>query len=158
MFHWKETQYRTATPAGYLPVRGFVYRGIGIEPVADEDGGVWHTDWDVTHIASGSLIGTIVGLDQDEAIKFATMLAEVADWDTLAEANGLAIVLPSLGSHLSVLADLFGGRSPSVRHRLHHCAPHHHIGQFTDGPASAERGPATGGKANKPYCADGIYS
>ncbi len=129
MDHWKETQYRTATRAGYLPVRGFVYRGIGIEPVADEDGGVWHTDWDVTHLTSGALIGTIVGLDQEEATKLATMLAEVADWDAVDDADEFSIISPSLANHLSMLADLFGGalarcKAPPLRAPLPHWAVH----------------------------------
>ena len=109
MHRWREGKYETATPEGFCSTRGFVYHGLGIEPVEDDDCGVWHTDWDVTHVASGALVCTIVGLDEAEAFKLATILAELTRWASVLTLDELAHGSPELIGQLLLLSDLFGG-------------------------------------------------
>jgi len=109
MHLWKEGTYAAVTLEGCCSTRGFIYHGLGIEPVEDDDCGVWHTDWDVTHIASGALICTIVGLDEAEAFKLATMLADLTSWTDLSSLDDLVFDSPELVGRLLMLSDLFGG-------------------------------------------------
>jgi hypothetical protein len=109
MHQWKPGSYLTVNAEGGRYCSGLVYRGIGIEPVADDDSGAWYTDWDVTHLASGALIGSIVGLDEAEAFKLATMMADATDWAAIGDLDELALGTPKLTSKLLRLADLFGG-------------------------------------------------
>jgi hypothetical protein len=110
MHQWKPGSYPSISVEG-LPQQsaGLVYRGIGIEPVADTDSGVWYTDWEVTHLASGRLIGSIVGLDEAEALKLATMLADAADWTAIHDLDELARGTLELKSKLLLLSGLFNG-------------------------------------------------
>ena len=109
MHRWREGIFETATPDGFGSTHGFIYRGIGIEPVEDDDCGIWYTDWDVTHIASGALICTIVGLDEAEAFKLATMLADITSWASVSNLDDLLFASPELVGQLLLLSDLFGG-------------------------------------------------
>jgi hypothetical protein len=108
MHQWKLGHFEAAVPHGRVGVDGLVYRGLGLECVWDDCGGAWYDSWDVTHIASGCRIGTISDLDEDEAFKLATMIADIADWTSVggkAEAMDLA---PELLAKLVVLSDLSG--------------------------------------------------
>ena len=108
MHHWKQTKFEAATPEGRLGVRGLVYRGLGLECITDDAGGVWYDDWDITHVASGVRIGTIIGLDEEEAFKLATVIADVTDWT-----SGSLLSCPdhdnALATRLLMLSDLAGG-------------------------------------------------
>jgi len=108
MHQWKQAQFEAATPEGRLGVRGLVYRGLGLECITDDAGGVWYDDWDVTHIASGTRIGTIIGLDEEEAFKLATVIADVTDWTSGRLLSGLGRD-SELATRLLMLADLAGG-------------------------------------------------
>ena len=108
MHHWKQAQFEAATPEGRIGVRGLVYRGLGLECITDDAGGVWYDDWDVTHIASGYRIGTIIGLDEGEAFKLASVIADVTDWTSHTIQSGLGRD-GALATRLLMLADLAGG-------------------------------------------------
>lgn len=78
MYNWQHSSFKTAAPQGNLLVSGFVYKGLGLDGVWDEELGT--DDWVVTHLASDTQLGTIVGLDLSEALKLATMFADIGDW------------------------------------------------------------------------------
>lgn len=109
MHQWKEGSFETVTSAGCWNTRRLTYRGLGIEPVEGDDLGVWHTEWDVTHIASGVLLCTVVGLDEIEAFKLATMLADLTNWAEVDDLDELALDSPELIGQLILLSNLFGG-------------------------------------------------
>lgn len=88
---------------------GLAYRGIGLEMVSDDQAGAWFDDWDVTHIGSGRRIGTITGLDEAEALKLATVIAELTDWSVHDDPENIIKEAPDLMTKLLVLADLAGG-------------------------------------------------
>lgn len=109
MHQWKQAHFEAATSQGRFGVNGLVYRGLGLECVTDDSGGVWFDEWDVTHLASGCRIGTITGLDEAEAFKLATMLADLATWADFEVPTGACDVAPDLLARLLVLSDLSGG-------------------------------------------------
>lgn len=109
MQQWKASDFATATPVGQHQVRGLVYGGIGLEPVFDDASGAWCEDWQVTHLATGVQVGTIVGLDRDEAMKLATLLAETVDWVAMLTLDELQALPLDVVSRLAILSDLSGG-------------------------------------------------
>lgn len=109
MHQWKPGHFEAAMPYGRIDIHGLVYRGLGLECVSDDGGGVWFDDWDLTHLASGYRIGTITGLDEGEAFKLATMVADLADWNAIAHPDQVAEIAPDLMARLLMLSDLAGG-------------------------------------------------
>ena len=109
MRQWKRASYLTISAEGRRHCSGLTYGGICIEPVADDDCGAWYTDWDVTHLASGALIGSIVGLDETEAFKLATLIADATNWAGIRDLDELSMGSPKLTSKLLMLSDLFDG-------------------------------------------------
>ena len=108
MFQWAQGSFDTVTAEGRFRIDGLVYKGLGLERVADFDGDTFFEDWDVTHIASGHRLGTIAGLDEEEALKLASLIADLADW----RADGPEELLkadPQLMIKLAMLSDLTGG-------------------------------------------------
>lgn len=77
--------------------------------MSDDGGGVWFDDWDLTHLANGYRIGTITGLDEGEAFKLATMVADLTDWNAIANPDQIAEIAPDLMARLLLLSDLAGG-------------------------------------------------
>lgn len=78
MYNWQHSSFKTAAPQGSLLVSGFVYKGLGLDAVWDEE--LDSEDWVVTHLASDTQLGSIVGLDLSEALKLATSFADIGDW------------------------------------------------------------------------------
>ena len=108
MYQWKPGHFEAVTPEGRFGVDGLIYRGLGLEPIADDEGGVWYDDWDVIDIASGQRLGTIVGLDRDEALKLAAMVADLTDWTAFDGPTALD-PSPALLSNLTMMSELSGG-------------------------------------------------
>ena len=109
MHQWKPGHFEAAMPYGRIGIDGLTYKGLGIECICDDGGGIWFDDWDVTHLASGRRIGTISGLDEAEAFKLATLIADLTDWGTLASPDNVADGAPDLLIRLLILSDLAGG-------------------------------------------------
>jgi len=109
MQQWKPGHFEVAMPYGRIDIDGLTYRGLGLECVPDDGGGVWFDDWDLTHLASGRRIGTITGLDEGEAFKLATLIADVTDWSAVVSPEQVAELAPDLMVRLLMLSDLAGG-------------------------------------------------
>ena len=109
MHQWKPAHFEAAMPYGRIDIDGLTYRGLGLECVPDDGGGVWFDDWDLTHLASGRRIGTITGLDEGEAFKLATLIADLTDWRAIESPEQVAEMAPDLVVRLLVLSDLAGG-------------------------------------------------
>lgn len=108
MFQWAQGSFEAVTPEGRFHIHGLVYKGLGLERVADFDGDTFLEDWDVTHIATGHRLGTITGLDQEEALKLAALIVDLTDWRVGSEDELLAAD-PQLMIKLAMLFDLSGG-------------------------------------------------
>jgi hypothetical protein len=105
VYQWKPGHFEAVTPEGRFGVDGLIYRGLGLEPITDDEGGVWYDDWDVIDIASGQCLGTIMGLDRDEALKLAAVVADLMDESGF---DG-QYPSPAVLSNLTMLSDLSGG-------------------------------------------------
>lgn len=133
MYQWKPGHFEAVTPEGRFGVDGLIYRGLGVEPIADDEGGVWYDDWDVIDISSGQRLGTIVSLDRDEALKLAAMVADLTDWTEFDGPAALESASPAVLSNLAMLSELSGGsfvtdfptlplRAPRAYDGRHQCA------------------------------------
>lgn len=108
MFQWAQGSFDAVTPEGRFHIDGLVYKGLGLERVADFDGDILFEDWDVTHIATGRRVGTIAGLNEEEALKLASVIAGLTDWRA-GSVEALLDADPQLVIKLAMLSDLTGG-------------------------------------------------
>lgn len=109
MFNWKPGQFDVVSAQGHFGVVGFVFKGLGVEPIADDDCPDWSVEWDITHLASGYRVGTIVGLDKSEVFKLAGAIADLADWSGFGGPDEVFFMEPELHSKLSAISKKLGG-------------------------------------------------
>jgi len=103
MYQWAQGSFEAVTPEGRFHIDGFVYKGLGLERIADIDG----DDWDITHIASGYRVGSIKGLDFNETMKLAAFVADLTDWTAFGAPDQTPD--PLLLTKLLMVSDLMGG-------------------------------------------------
>lgn len=86
-------------------IDGRVYTGLCIECIADDGGGIWFDDWDVTHLASGLRIGTISGLDEARPTSWQPCFADLTEWNVIASPDQVSELAADLMNRLLILSD-----------------------------------------------------